>query len=293
MTKNKYILTCVAGLLFSCAAFAATAVQPAIPAPTPAPEVAKVVAEPIDVEALMREARVVDPSNLGAEDVARVMSNYGWIISQQSGLATLELTPDEVVNVVEGLRLGLSGEKPSNIEQEAQIVSAYLQSRMSKIQQKLASENAEAQVAFFADLGDDVLATPSGLRYTIIEPGEGEVPTHENLVTVDYTGALLDGTVFDSSVKAGAPVTLPLTTVIPGFREGIQLLAPGGKIKLYIPSELAYGVQGAPNIAPGSALVFDIELLSVTDAPEASEAPGSPIDIQQIPGGTVTVTPAQ
>lgn len=106
--------------------------------------------------------------------------------------------------------------------------------------------------------------TPSGLKYMIIKEGTGEHPTATDQVTVHYTGKLLDGTVFDSSVERGEPATFGLNQVIRGWTEGVQLMQEGAKYVFYIPTDLAYGTQGAPGaIPPYADLVFEVELIKI------------------------------
>lgn len=106
--------------------------------------------------------------------------------------------------------------------------------------------------------------TPTGLKYMVEKEGTGIKPGPEDKVTVHYTGKLLDGTVFDSSVTRGEPATLPLNGVIAGWTEGLQYMKEGSKYIFYIPSALAYGAQGAPGaIPPYSDLVFEVELIKV------------------------------
>lgn len=108
-----------------------------------------------------------------------------------------------------------------------------------------------------------VVQTPTGLQYKVITEGSGESPTAEDQVEVHYTGKLLDGTVFDSSVERGQSIKFPLNGVIPGWTEGLQLMKPGAKYILYIPSSLAYGDRGTGPIPGGATLIFEVELLSV------------------------------
>ena len=98
---------------------------------------------------------------------------------------------------------------------------------------------------------------------TILQAGTGEFPTAESTVTVHYTGTLIDGTVFDSSVERGEPISFPLSGVIPGWTEGVQLINVGGKIELTIPYELGYGERGSGPIPPRSVLIFEVELISI------------------------------
>lgn len=109
-----------------------------------------------------------------------------------------------------------------------------------------------------------VHTTPSGLQYKVITEGHGKSPKATDTVLVHYRGTTIDGTEFDSSYKRNEPISFPLNGVIPGWTEGVQLMKEGGKIQLFIPSNLAYGSRGAGGvIAPDSTLVFDIELLKV------------------------------
>ena len=111
---------------------------------------------------------------------------------------------------------------------------------------------------------DSVIQTESGLQYMVLKEGTGAKPGPTDEVTVHYTGRLINGTVFDSSVERGEPATFPLNKVIPGWTEGLQLMSEGAKYRLFIPSELAYGEKGAGDqILPNSTLIFDVELIKV------------------------------
>jgi FKBP-type peptidyl-prolyl cis-trans isomerase len=114
---------------------------------------------------------------------------------------------------------------------------------------------------------EGVKTLPSGLQYKVIKSGTGRSPKATDTVKVHYNGTLTDGTVFDSSVQRGEPATFPVNQVIPGWTEALQLMKEGDKWQLYIPSKLAYGEQGAGGkIGPNSALIFDVELLSIEGA---------------------------
>ncbi len=110
----------------------------------------------------------------------------------------------------------------------------------------------------------EVITTPSGLQYEVLVEGNGPKPTAQSRVKVHYTGRLIDGTVFDSSVERGEPASFGVTQVIPGWVEALQMMTAGSKWRLHIPSNLAYGPQGAGGvIGPNSTLIFEVELLEV------------------------------
>jgi FKBP-type peptidyl-prolyl cis-trans isomerase FklB len=109
----------------------------------------------------------------------------------------------------------------------------------------------------------EVVALPSGLQYEILVEGQGARPVATNKVTCHYHGTLIDGTVFDSSVRRGQPATFPLNGVIKGWTEGVQLMPAGSKWRFFIPPHLGYGERGAgAQIGPNSTLIFDVELIS-------------------------------
>lgn len=128
------------------------------------------------------------------------------------------------------------------------------------------SNNLEVGQAFLKENASKpgVHTTPSGLQYKVITEGHGKSPKATDTVLVHYKGTTIDGTEFDSSYKRNEPISFPLNGVIPGWTEGVQLMKEGGKVQLFIPSNLAYGSRGAGGvIAPDSTLIFDIELLKV------------------------------
>ena len=123
---------------------------------------------------------------------------------------------------------------------------------------------ADYDAAFFKG-NSGYQTTPSGLKYVTVVEGTGASPKESDVVTVHYTGRLLDGTVFDSSVQRGEPTSFPLQMVIKGWTEGLQLMKVGGKTVFYIPSNLAYGEMGTPGgpIGPNADLIFEVELLGI------------------------------
>jgi FKBP-type peptidyl-prolyl cis-trans isomerase len=126
-----------------------------------------------------------------------------------------------------------------------------------------ADTNAQSEAA--APASGEMITTASGLKYQILKHGTGAVsPKATDTVRVHYHGTLLDGTVFDSSVERGQPISFPLNAVIPGWTEGLQLMKVGDKFKFEIPSNLAYGAHSpSPKIPPNSTLVFEVELLGI------------------------------
>lgn len=147
---------------------------------------------------------------------------------------------------------------------------------MQKAQTKKGEAVKEKGAKFFAENKgkEGVKVTESGLQYKVISQGSGGAnPTVDDTVTVHYTGKLLDGSVFDSSVERKEPATFPLGMVIKGWTEGLQLMKPGDKYMLYIPSELGYGEQGGgEKIGPNEPLIFEVELISIKKGKPGSNA---------------------
>ncbi len=156
---------------------------------------------------------------------------------------------------------------------DLQIAMQKIMSKVQKIaveksRKELASKPVSPEeLAFLREnkaSNPNIKETASGLQYEITKEGTGNSPKETDVVTVHYTGKLVDGTVFDSSIERGEPTQFPLNKVIPGWTEGLQLLKEGGKATLYIPSKLGYGEQGAGDIIPGNAtLIFDVELIKI------------------------------
>lgn len=148
-------------------------------------------------------------------------------------------------------------------------IQKYFQAMAEKQREearKMGEVNKKAGEEFLTENGKraEVKTLPSGLQYEVIKEGDGPMPERDDQVTVHYTGKLIDGTVFDSSVDRGEPATFGVTQVIPGWVEALQLMKAGSKWRLFIPSNLAYGPNGAGNvIGPDSTLIFDVELINV------------------------------
>ncbi|MDP3977668.1 MAG: FKBP-type peptidyl-prolyl cis-trans isomerase [Pseudomonas sp.] len=146
---------------------------------------------------------------------------------------------------------------------------AFLQKRAEERMAAMNEESAKAGKTFLEENGkrEGVVTTESGLQYEVLKKAEGDQPKVSDVVSVHYEGKLTDGSVFDSSIERGSPIELPVSGVIPGWVEGLQLMHVGEKYKLYIPSELAYGEQSpTPAIPANSVLVFELELLEIKAA---------------------------
>ena len=172
----------------------------------------------------------------------------------------------DIDSFVTGVRAGHARTKPAYTEEELQKAYTEFQQEMQK---KQLQSNQQAQSSSDNFLNENkakagVKTTASGLQYLTTKEGTGKQPQATSVVKVHYTGKLVDGTVFDSSVERGEPIEFPLNQVIPGWTEGLQLMKEGGKATLYIPANLGYGAQGVPGtIPPNSTLIFDVELIEV------------------------------
>lgn len=177
---------------------------------------------------------------------------------QSSGLDSLNMKAFD-----EGFSKVFKGDSTLISEADVQLLlSTYFQGLADKQREKFIKEGED----FLAEnkLRPEVDTTASGLQYEVIVKGEGPHPTTTSEVTVHYTGKLLDGTVFDSSVERGEPITFNLGQVIPGWTEGVQLMQTGAKYILYVPSDLAYGEKGAgADIPPFATLIFEVELIAI------------------------------
>ena len=188
----------------------------------------------------------------------------------------------------EAIQTMYDGKEPKMNEMQAQeVMLKFLQEQQTKAQAKRledAKTNLEKGDAFLKENAskEGVKTTASGLQYKVKTEGTGAAPKATDIVTVEYEGRLIDGTVFDSSKQnGGQPVTFPVNQVIPGWSEAVQLMKEGGEATFFIPAKLAYGENGAGDkIAPNATLIFDVKLLkvgkpeSMPAAPSAAEASG-------------------
>jgi FKBP-type peptidyl-prolyl cis-trans isomerase len=216
----------------------------------------------------------------GTVDKAKASYVVGWeIASQVPPIMRDELDPNAVANAV---KAALSGQKPTMSETEAkQVHEAFMAKIQAKYQAemtKLAAKNKAEGDAFLAKnkTAPGVKTTASGLQYQVISQGTGARPGPNDTVEINYTGTFVDGQVFDASAKHNPPgaAKIPLAGVIPGFREGLQLMQVGGHYKLFIPAALAYGAEPQPPMPPNATLIFDVTLVKTGPTPAGAAPAG-------------------
>ena len=207
---------------------------------------------------------------------AQLIEEFGWFIGKRVGLTELSFSKTEIEALLKGFSAAAAGkDSPYELEKIGPAMDEFMQKKQAAYLSKLKGQNQTANVAFFNKLKENkaIVELPSGLRYEIVMPGAGAAPKATETVKVHYTGTLVDGSVFDSSVQRGEPAEFALDQVIPGWTEGIQKMTKGGKIKLYVPPQLAYGDDGRPGIPPGSTLIFEVELLDIKPTAAGAAAP--------------------
>ncbi len=206
---------------------------------------------------------------------AKSQASYSIGVSMGEQLHATGLTPDTIAfeRLTQGLRDALSGKVKMTAADQANISTMIRTARAGALE-----TNHAAAAAFLADNGKkkDVITTASGLQYKVVVPGAGASPKPTDEVSVNYRGALLDGTEFDSSYKRGEPATFPVNGVIPGWQEALVLMKPGAKWQLFVPPKLAYDANAPGAIPPGSLLVFDVELLTVKPHTPPQARPNPP-----------------
>jgi FKBP-type peptidyl-prolyl cis-trans isomerase FklB len=189
--------------------------------------------------------------------------SYALGLSIASNLKNSGVEALDIEHFTQGLNAIINNEE---IRMSPDQVNQILNEFFEGMQKKAEGNNSETGKAFLAENKNKpgVTETASGLQYQVITEGTGPKPTAKNQVKVHYTGTLIDGTVFDSSVSRGEPATFGVTQVISGWVEGLQLMPKGSKYKFFIPSNLAYGAQGAGKaIGPNATLIFEVELLDI------------------------------
>jgi FKBP-type peptidyl-prolyl cis-trans isomerase FklB len=196
-------------------------------------------------------------------------ASYAMGMNIGTGLRKQSIDIDPAI-LARGLRDAFSNGKTLLTEDEARAILTQLQADLRKKQQDAAQQVGEANkkqgVAFLEanKAKEGVVALPSGLQYKVLQEGTGPKPAATDQVVCNYRGTLLDGTEFDSSYKRGQPATFPVTGVIKGWTEALQLMPVGSKWQLFVPAELAYAEHGAGGqIGPNATLIFEVELVSI------------------------------
>ena len=197
----------------------------------------------------------------------RVSYALGMGIGTQ--LKDMGATDINIDDFAQAIKDAIAGNKQLSDAEAQNLVQEFFQEQEKK-QRAAAAERFKANKAagekYLADNAskDDVKVTPSGLQYVVLKEGNGKKPKSTDTVVCHYEGTLIDGTMFDSSIKRGEPASFALNQVIAGWTEGLQLMQEGAKFRFFIPYHLGYGERGAgPSIPPFSALIFDVELIEV------------------------------
>lgn len=266
--KKNYLAVVIAALAFSLAACDAKSDA------NKADE--KPVAQAVDQAPAMQ---ITEPENNAAtadSNLSEEMKDVSYAVGFTFGsnIKSTGVTSIDQSQVLQGFSDALAGKESRLSPEQFQAAMTALQAEIKK--------NVEEKVKAYEELGSKLLeenakrkgvvTTKSGLQYEVLEKGKGPSPKESDIVKVNYEGKLPDGTVFDSSIKRGEPAEFPVNAVIPGWQEALKLMKVGEKVKLTIPSDLAYGASGFQNvIPPNSVLVFDVELLDIKKPEEAQE----------------------
>lgn len=196
----------------------------------------------------------------------KVSYGFGLMLGKRMSNDLPELEMD---SFIQGVKDAFAGKAQLMTDEEvAALLSEFQREQQQKQMDKLkqmSDENKAAGEAFLAENKnkEGVVTLESGLQYKVLTEGKGVQPGPSDTVKVHYTGTLINGEVFDSSVQRGQPVSFPVNGVIAGWTEALQLMPTGSKWQLFIPSELAYGANGNRSIGPNETLLFDVELLEV------------------------------
>ena len=265
------ILSCLAGLLLTGIASAqdTTATKPSTPAAPKSTTQSKT-----STAAKKPASSTAKPTAAGvALTTPKQKASYALGMNVGTGMRKQGLN-DKVdpALVARGLRDALSGSKTAMTEDEMKVqvqalANEYRSAQEAKAKEAGSSNRKEGEAFLAANKSKEGVQTlPDGLQYKVVTEGKGPKPTANDTVTVNYRGTLINGKEFDSSYKRGQPATFPVSGVIKGWTEALQLMPVGSKWQLFIPADLAYGDRGAGgDIGPGETLIFDVELLSIGD----------------------------
>lgn len=232
-------------------------------------------------------AEAAEADEAPAPDQEQLIEAFGYFSAFQMGLSNLGFSQEDGAAITRGINRALGDSEPAPEMMElvqGETFQSFIQERVQAAQAsqeaalaEAAAVNIAAGKAFIDNLKSEdakIQSSESGLHYKILEKGDAKaMPTLEDTVLVHYKGTRIDGTPFDSSYDRGEPVSFPLNGVVPGFGEGLTKIGAGGKILLYIPSDLGYGNSPRPGgaIEPGDTLVFECELIEVNPGQSEEE----------------------
>jgi FKBP-type peptidyl-prolyl cis-trans isomerase FkpA len=208
-------------------------------------------------------------------DQDKALYTFGY--GQGEGIANFKLSEDEILAFTLGFKDAAKGDSyPLEDRYKYQVeFQQLIQNRLDEISKGALKESEAYMAEFIKEEGSKI--TDSGLGYKIVAVGNDKRPKDSDVIEIHYTGTLMDGTVFDSSVERGTPAIMKLSNLILGWREGLKFIGEGGKIKLVIPSDLAYGNNGSPRagIVGGATIIFDIELIRIVEEEKAADPKAS------------------
>ena len=271
----------------------AVAQTPATPSQTPSAKKPAAPAAKKSPSAAAKTGTATKDQPVTALTSTKQKASYAIGMNWGTGLHRQGIDVDSAA-LIQGMKDALAGGKTLLTEDEARAALMQLQKEMQEKQQAKAAQEGEANKkegdAFLAanKSKEGVVTLPSGLQYKILKEGNGPKPTATDSVVCNYKGTLINGTEFDSSYKRGEPATFPVTGVIKGWTEALQLMPVGSKWQLFIPPDLAYGARGTPGgpIGPNATLIFEVELLSIKDKnppPDKVPAPGGAAEAEKSP----------
>ena len=208
-------------------------------------------------------------TNVLSDEKARISYAIGMSMGHNLQRQGVEVDANLVAR---GINDVLSGPTLLTPEQAQETLTAFQKefaAKQQKTREEAAVKNKAEGAAFLATNKNNpgVITLPDGLQYKVITNGNGTIPTPNDVVMVNYRGTLIDGTEFDSSIKRGRPAQFPVGNVIHGWMEALTQMKVGSKWEIFVPSELAYGERGRPNIPPNSVLIFEVELLATEPQP--------------------------
>jgi len=273
--RKTLLTTAIAGAITFAGAVAAQ------DKPAPKPAAAAPTAKPAATAPAAPSKSAVDAKFKSEKE------KFGYLVGTKVA-GNLSQIKDEfdIATAAKALQAALTGGKPLLTDAELASVNQEfmmkLQAKQTAVQAEAAKKNQADGDAFFAKnkAKAGVQTTASGLQYEVVKAGTGPKPKASDTVKVEYTGTFLDGKKFDASADHGGPATFPVSGVIPGWTEGLQLMPVGSQYKLYIPGKLAYGESGRPGIEPNATLVFDVTLVSI-EPPAAPAADAKPQPAKQ------------